>query len=360
MDKKKLKIAFLSFYSGTVYRGVETYVHELSNKLIELGHKVTVYQSGPKLAGSKYITVSVGPAFYRSKTGYLGLYLNTSASILESRKFTKKVLAQMDPSTDIVVATNNRFQVLLTRLWTKKHGVKLVVPGQGGPGLDERIALWCFPDAFVPISGYQRKWAKRANLFVNVSQVIHNGVDLSKFFKKSPSLKLNLPKPIILCVAAFWPMKRLPLLIKAVSKLKKGSLLIVGKGELEGELKSLGKKLLGERFETKAFPHHKMPAVYAAADLFSYPTSSWESFGIVLIEAMASGLGVVAADDPIRKEIVGEAGLFVDPTDSDAYALALERALKINWGSKPRKQAEEFSWDKIARKYEDLFFKLIE
>jgi glycosyltransferase involved in cell wall biosynthesis len=98
-----------------------------------------------------------------------------------------------------------------------------------------------------------------------------------------------------------------------------------------------------------------MPSVYATADLFSYPTSTWESFGIVLVEAIASGLGVVATDDPIRREIVGNAGIFVDPTDTKAYSEALKEALETNWGDEPRKQAEKFSWDKIAKQYEKLF-----
>ena len=73
---------------------------------------------------------------------------------------------------------------------------------------------------------------------------------------------------------------------------------------------------------------------------------------------MASGLAVVATDDPIRREIVGDAGLFVDPTDTKEYLKVLEKALKIKWGSKPRLQAEKFDWDKIAKDYEKLFLEL--
>ncbi|HLD91975.1 MAG TPA: glycosyltransferase, partial [Patescibacteria group bacterium] len=79
-----------------------------------------------------------------------------------------------------------------------------------------------------------------------------------------------------------------------------------------------------------------------------------ESFGIVLVEAMATGLPVVATNDAIRKEIVGDAGLFVDPTNADEYAKILEKALNTNWGDKPRNQAEKFSWDKIAKSYEEI------
>ena len=60
-----------------------------------------------------------------------------------------------------------------------------------------------------------------------------------------------------------------------------------------------------------------------------------------MVEAMASGLPVVATDDPIRREIVGDAGLFVDPTDTNKFANTIEKALNTNWGEKPRKQAEK-------------------
>ena len=98
-----------------------------------------------------------------------------------------------------------------------------------------------------------------------------------------------------------------------------------------------------------------MPGVYRAADIFTYPTVPWESFGIVLVEAMATGLAVVANKDDIRREIVGRAGVLVDPTNVDAYAIALKNALRLKWGKRPINQAKKFDWDKIAAKYEKLF-----
>jgi len=73
---------------------------------------------------------------------------------------------------------------------------------------------------------------------------------------------------------------------------------------------------------------------------------------------MATGLPVVATNDPIRHEIVGDAGILVDPTNTEEYAEALQKALDTNWGNKPRKQAEKFSWDEIAEKYDNLFKEL--
>ncbi|HJX58970.1 MAG TPA: glycosyltransferase family 4 protein [Patescibacteria group bacterium] len=350
-----MKIAFLSFYSGEVYRGVETFVHELGNRLVKMGHKVTVYQNGPELKGAGYKTVTVG-----LKINYKRL--NTYVSFLNyyGRRvgfFALKVLKRIDKDTDIIFPTNGQWQALFSSIWAKIHRAKIVISGQSGPGLDDRINLWTFPDRFVALTSPQKIWAKRANPFVKIEK-IPNGVDLTKFGDKAKPISLSLPRPVILSVAAFDFWKRLDLAIKAVAHLENGSLLLVGRGPQEEKLKKLGEKLLPGRFKMLSFPHNQMPGVYRAADIFTYPTVSWESFGIVLAEAMASGLPVVATSDPIRKEIVGRAGVLVNPTDIKSYSVALEVAHKLKWGKRPLYQAKKFDWDKIALKYEQLFLDL--
>ena len=234
---------------------------------------------------------------------------------------------------DIVISTNGRWDAIKAKVWCLVHNSKLIISGQSGLGWDDKLNLWLFPDIFVGLSDYQCQWAKSINPFVKVTK-IPNGVDLQKFNPRAKPLKLNLSKPIILNVGVVTKDKRQYLLKQAI---RGYSLLLVGKG---GDME---------------FSHQTMPFVYTACDLFSYPTSPWESFGIAMLEAMASGLPVVATDDPIRREIVGNAGLFVDPTDSAAYARVLEKALNTNWGDKPRRQAAKFSWNKIAKLY-DLCF----
>ena len=117
--------------------------------------------------------------------------------------------------------------------------------------------------------------------------------------------------------------------------------------------------MLGDRFQILTVPFDQMPSIYRSADVFTLPSVSSEAFGNVLVEAMATGLPVVATDDPIRNEIVGEAGILVDPENTDEYALNLQKALDTNWGDRPRTQAEKFSWDEIAKKYENLFKTLL-
>ncbi len=347
-----MKIAFLSFYSGVVYRGVETFVHELSNGLVQLGHDVTVYQIGGVLPNAKYKTISIDTRVDWNKKGSYIPFVNYYC--LRIKKFTHKVLKVIDKDTDIIFPTNGQWQSVLCSLWAKWNKKKIVIAGQSGPGLDDRINILTFPDRFVGLTEFQKKWAEKTNSFVK-SVKIPNGASLKNFETKGESLQLKLKRPVILCVSALVDWKRLDLIIKAVSKIKEGTLVLVGKGDQENKLQKLGDKFLSNRFKILSFEHKDMPKVYKSADLFTFPTVPWESFGIVLVEAMACGLPVVATDDPIRREIVGDAGLFVDPTDTSAYMKAIEIALNTNWGEKPRKQAEKFDWDKIAKQYEELF-----
>lgn len=360
MENKKPKVAILSFYSGEVYRGVETYVHELSNRLTDLGVDITVYQNGPRLKNSKYKTVSTGFPIEWSHKGIREKLLKIPFSdyyIKLVGKFTKKVFKKVDKDTNIIISNNGSLQVFYCRIWSFIHGKKHIAVGQSGPGADDKWNLFCMPNVFIALTTFQASWAKRFNPFIKIEK-IPNGVDLDKFKPQVKPFKINLPHPIILSVGALEQGKRLELIIKAVSKTK-ASLLLVGKGNLEEKLLKIGEKFIPGRLKIISLPFNDMPKIYTSCDLFTYPTVPWESFGIVMLEAMASGLPVVATDDPIRREIVGNAGLFVDPRDTDKYAKTLKEALKIKWGNKPRKQAEKYSWDEIAEKYKKLFNELL-
>lgn len=305
-----MKIAFLNKYQDKVNRGAETFINELSKRLRK-NHDVDVI----------------------SNIKYLDLFKNRY---------------------DLVIPTNGRTQAFLTRIVTWLTGAKMVISGQSGVGFDDRLNLYSMPDAFVALSSYALEQSKKRNPFVK-SVYIPNGVDL-KMFKPNVVKSKNEMKTV-LSVGAFTEQKRHDLVIKAVSKIENVKLVVVGGGgELKIKLEDLGLKMLGEkRFEIVETDHKSMPDIYNKADVFTLASKPYESFGIVLVEAMASGLPVVATNDPIRREIVGDAGLFVDPTDTDAYAKAIEKALNTDWGDTPRKQAEKFDWDVIAKQYEELF-----
>ena len=96
-------------------------------------------------------------------------------------------------------------------------------------------------------------------------------------------------------------------------------------------------------------PHGAVHRVYEAAELFVYP-SLCESFGFPLVEAMATGLPIVAADLPLNHEMCGDAAVYYPARDPAALAreiarLARDKALAARLALAGRRRARQFSWD---------------
>jgi glycosyltransferase involved in cell wall biosynthesis len=312
-----MRIAILSRYQNINQRGVEAFVKELV----------------PHLAKSHQVDV-----------------LTDSDSDSISKMLQGKY--------DAIIPLNGRMQSLkasVTRIFGKH---KLVISGHSGIGHDD---IWNIvvarPNVFVALTDAMANWAKKWAMGVKIIK-INNGVDTSHFIASGENIKIDLPKPIILSVGALEWYKHHEQLIDAVSKLDKGSVLIVGKGSLKEKLEKVGNKKLPNRFKIVDLNYKEMPKVYRSADLFSLPSWDREAFGIVYLEAMASCLPVVAPNDYSRREIIADAGVFVDVSDASAYSQAITKALNTNWGNKPREQAEKFSWERVAKQYEKMLIEI--
>jgi len=233
----------------------------------------------------------------------------------------------------------------------------MLVAGQSGPGWNDRVNLLVHPNAFVALTSSQASWAKRVSLWKNQKiVVIPNGVDFEHFSPKGESRKLKLQKPIVLVVGAAVKSKRIEETIKAMKNLEQGSLLVVGTGPNEAIEDRLGKATLGnDRYQRLKVDHSQMPSIYRSADIFTLCSEKSEAFGIAYLEAMATGLPVVATDDQSRREIVGDTGIFVgNPQNAKEYSDKILQALKRGKSSNIATQAKKFSWDNVARQYQDL------
>lgn len=359
---KKVKIAFLSFYSGSVNRGAEVFVGAIASRLSD-EYDVTVIQQGKNTVGASYKTIIIPLQINWSKKDMSGTPWRRFFIDYWSRKIATHSLKALPiiwrNKYEVVIPVDGGWQPALVRLITWLYSGKVIISGQSGIGWDDRNNLWSFPNVFVAISKKAQKWAKRANPLIR-SIYIPNGVNLKKFKKEGVQYKAGLKKPIVLCVGALTSSKRIDLVIKAVSRARNISLLVVGEGEKKEAIKLLGNKLLGSRFKLISVEHKSMPEVYRVADVFTLAPEESEAFGIVFVEAMASGLPVVTIGDGQRRDIVGKAGLFVDPQNEDQYTNALRGALDRNWGSLPRKQANKYDWNVIAREYKKFIRELVE
>ena len=89
---------------------------------------------------------------------------------------------------------------------------------------------------------------------------------------------------------------------------------------------ALGKELAGDRVRFLLdVPRAQMPNLYRAADIFAL-CSLYETFGIVLLEAMATGLPIISHDTPSFRNIVGPAGIFPDMMREGALSEALSES----------------------------------
>lgn len=314
-----MKIAILSRYQKTIARGAESFVTELSTEL-KKNHEVVVL----------------------------------------SGKDADSLLKIISGKFDVVIAMNGRFQVLKASIGRIFSHYKLVTTGQSGIGRDDIFSIsFARPDLFVALTDYMKSWALNWGKGVKIVK-IPNGVDLKKFAPNGPKARIGLKKPVIVSVGALVWYKHHERTIEAMTHVPDGSLLIVGRGEKEEELTKLGKEKLGDRFQIISVPFEQIPEIYRSCDLFVLPSWEREAFGIVYIEALASGLPVVAPDDSPRKEIIGDAGIFVDVTNPEEYAKGIKDALSKFWDDLPRKQSEKFSWEKIGARYEEELLKLVQ
>lgn len=102
-----------------------------------------------------------------------------------------------------------------------------------------------------------------------------------------------------------------------------------------------------------------LPALYQGAIALVIP-SLWEGFGLPALEAMASGLPVVAADRGALPEVIGEAGILIDPDDIESLIAGLEKVLasaelRAKLARRGRHRAAAYSWEITARRTLEIY-----
>ncbi|HSV94359.1 MAG TPA: glycosyltransferase family 4 protein [Spirochaetia bacterium] len=357
-----MKLAYVNFYSGLADRGGETYVDSLAQRLSQK-HEVYLFQVGSKKVAKKYQTEEINVSFNSNHSHsklpvtHILKRLFLDYFHLKELEFTIKLLPKLwKIKPDIIFPQNSGWEVILLRIFSCIINAKIIVAGQSGPGWNDRVNLYIYPDVFVALTKSQALWAKKATPWKNQKiAVIPNGVDLEKFTAKGKKRVVGLSHPIVLVVGAAIKSKRVSTTINAVAHLKNTSLLVVGTGPQEVSEDNLGHKILGNRYLRLKVSHSDMPSIYRSSDVFTLCSDSSEAFGIVYLEALATGLPCVVTDDPSRREILGNVGLFVkNPENSQEYAEKIKEAINQKSSEKFTKQASKYSWDIIASKYEKI------
>jgi phosphatidylinositol alpha-mannosyltransferase len=235
--------------------------------------------------------------------------------------------------------------------------------------------------AYEVFSGRLRRYAARLNGRIAVSEaarrfalkyfpgdykVVPNGVCFDRFQRAPEDAVFDDGRPTVLFVGRFDFRKNVPWLVSGFRRVLKtcprSRLILVGSG-LTKPLCRLLTLTLGDavRFEGQV-PPSMLPDYFWASDVFCSVPRGSESFGIVLLEAMAAGKPIVGTDIAGYRDVVehGVDGLLVRSGDTRALAEALRHLLEDKelcnrMGQRGREKARRFDWSRIARSVAEIY-----
>lgn len=240
-----------------------------------------------------------------------------------------------------------------------------------------RVSSWFFKFAWKRIKVAIAVSETAKNLmepyFKGEYEIIPNGVDTERFrpYGDIHPIYKNLKGKTILFVGRLEPRKGPDILLKTFIEFedifKDVHLIFAGDGPLRKTLEeSVPERLKGRVHFLGRIPFETLPSVYRGADVYTSPAIGGETFGLVLLESMASGVPVVAAINEGYVNVIknGENGIMVNVKDRREYAYALykvlnDESLRDKLIRNGIRTALEYSWDRIAEKVEEVYYRII-
>ncbi len=362
-----MKIGLVTPYIYPLPGGVNQHVRYLYENLRLRGHDVRILSSSHGLQrASEGDVIRIGRGFSMPANGSVGTitvsprFLSQVRDVLDREQFDLLLfhepfvpflsLVVLGLSNSVNVATFHAFGGFSPAY---EIGSRLMRPSVNR--IHGRIA----------VSAVARHFIDR--FFPGDYKVIPNGVDVGRFARAVPIARWQDGTKNILFVGRFEPRKGLLDLLKAYRILRKTGcecrLLVVGGGPqaMEARRYLATRKLGGVEFLGRVSDDER-DALFKTADVYASPATGRESFGIVLLEAMAAGTAIVASDIHGYKGVVrrGREGLLVPPGDSKELAGALAKLLsddelRDRMGRSGLERAEEYSWERVTAKVDDYY-----
>ena len=353
--------------------GVQEHVRALYKNFTACGHDVRIIAPRQGRESPKKDVIFIGRGFYAAtpSTGChltLGLhYAPVVEEVLEHEKFD--ILHFHEP----MVPTISWF------LLTYSKSLNIVTFHRAQKFSEEEISLYNFFKPFL-IPLVVRKFHGRIAVsqaaeefalkhFPGKYAIIPNGVDLARFRPQGKKLKrFDDEKINILFVGRLEQRKGLTFLLQALADVRNERLrlIVVGDGPLRKDCERFAEKKGLDVFFEGEVSDTDLPSYYRSADIFCSPAIHGESFGIVLLEAMASGLPIVAFANIGYKELLADyplKKLLPAPKDVEGLAhalnlLAKDKKLREKLGLWGRKKAQRYSWKKVSREVLDYYQKV--
>ena len=363
--------------------GVQEHIKALAQQLGHYGHRVTIISpgQGKRLQrGHIFIGRSIKVPTQNRSWAYLSLFLDSPPGqlkkLLREQKFD--LLHFHEPFSPFlcwqILQNSSVFNVATFHSEWRSSGHPWVVNSLGfllrplTPRIREKL------HGVIAVSqAAAQSWPEIFDSS-RPQAIIPNGIDLQRFHPQVPPRRIFGNLPTILFVGRIEARKGLGYLLRAFNLLIKRQpqvrLVIVGSGPLAVTARLWVKKQQLEEavFFAGRVSDAELPSFYRGADLFCSPATGGESFGIVLLEAMASGLPLVVFANQGYRETLKNCpfpdAVLIPNRDFRALSQALERVLfdsqlkeKIQrWGLK---EVQQYSWQRIGRKINSFYEKVL-
>lgn len=220
----------------------------------------------------------------------------------------------------------------------------------------------------VPSEYTRRTVIERLNIDPHIVIVVPHGISPREPTESVHDIRsrYDIPHPYFLYPAITYPHKNHLVLLEAFARVLRdhpGVMLVFtgAKGSMEvrigAEIQELG---IGEQVRRLGYiPSNDLDALYREATAVTFP-SRFEGFGAPILEAMARGCAVIAADATALPEIVDDAGSLVSPDNADHWAQAMidvleDDELRTRYAKRGLERAREFSWTRAADILEDAY-----
>lgn len=376
-----MKVALCTDYFYPRIGGVSSHVAGLASELERRHHEVVILTKLPK-SDTRYSIAG--------KVSYLRASIPIPVILVPPK--VADIREVLERGKFDIVHAHHAFTPtsLLSVSAAKKIGIPSILTNHTIFLASDHESLWV-PTSYVLYPF--RRYINKANLITAVSRtaadfighftererivVVPNGVDSDRFRSRSCAADETTHEVsgehIILYVGRLVYRKGIHILVKAMPQILRelpdAQLLIAGEGIMENFIKLLIKSLdLEDHVKLLGFvPNEKLPGLYGLSQVFVLPSLYCESFGITLLEAMASGKPVVASNvggvpEVIENEVTGLLFRKGDERDLADGVLRImnDHVLALDLARKARRSVEvNFSWFVVADKMECLYEELL-